>query len=389
MKKKLTIILFTLIVIVLLGENLFAIPAFARKYSMSCQTCHSPAPRLKAYGEEFAGNAFQLTDKEAPRYYMETGDDELSLIRDIPLAFRLDGYITYNHKQSKASDISSPYYLKIMSGGSLSSKAAYYFYFYFSERGEIAGVEDAFIMFNDLFGTDLDVYIGQFAVSDPLFKGELRLTFDNYQIYKTNVGLSKVNLSYDRGIMLTYGLETGTDITLELVNGNGIGKANNFKIFDDDAYKNFLGRISQDIVDNIRIGVFGYTGKEELVSGIQQFENSVTMFGPDFTFGYKDILELNGQYLFRKDKDPIGTAQEIKTKGAFVELIYTPNGDNSKWYANGLFNWIESDQISLNHKSATAHVGYIFRRNIRMIAEYTYNLTNKYGQVVVGVSSAF
>lgn len=68
----------------------YAIPAFARKYNMSCQTCHSPFPKIKDYGDEFAGNGFVLADKDAPRYYVETGDSELSLIRDIPLALRLE-----------------------------------------------------------------------------------------------------------------------------------------------------------------------------------------------------------------------------------------------------------------------------------------------------------
>ena len=32
-------------------------------------------------------------------------------------------------------------------------------------------------MFNNLFHSDLDLYVRQFQVSDPLFKRELRLTF--------------------------------------------------------------------------------------------------------------------------------------------------------------------------------------------------------------------
>ncbi|MCK7518582.1 MAG: hypothetical protein MZV64_13105 [Ignavibacteriales bacterium] len=40
----------------------------------------------------------------------------------------------------------------------ITKNIAYYFYFFFSERGEVAGIEDAFVMFNDLFGSDLDLY---------------------------------------------------------------------------------------------------------------------------------------------------------------------------------------------------------------------------------------
>jgi hypothetical protein len=37
-----------------------AIPAFARKYGVSCQLCHAPAPKLNAFGEQFAGNGFRF-----------------------------------------------------------------------------------------------------------------------------------------------------------------------------------------------------------------------------------------------------------------------------------------------------------------------------------------
>jgi hypothetical protein len=45
-------------------------------------------------------------------------------------------------------------------------------------------------MFNDVLGTDLEVTVGQFQISDPLFKRELRLTREDYQIYKVRHGHS-------------------------------------------------------------------------------------------------------------------------------------------------------------------------------------------------------
>jgi hypothetical protein len=47
--------------LIFLATDALAIPAFARKYDMSCTTCHAPFPKLKPFGEEFAGNGFQLT----------------------------------------------------------------------------------------------------------------------------------------------------------------------------------------------------------------------------------------------------------------------------------------------------------------------------------------
>ncbi len=71
---------------------------------------------------------------------------------------------------------------KILSGGELSDKISYYFYFLMNERGEIAGVEDAFLCMQ-CAEFSINLYMGQFQTSDPLFKGELRLTLDPYKIY--------------------------------------------------------------------------------------------------------------------------------------------------------------------------------------------------------------
>ena len=180
-----------------------AIPAFARKYRMSCNTCHAPVPRLKPYGDEFAGNGFVLKDQEAPRYFVETGDPNLSLIRELPFAIRLEGFVQNLTRTDKGTDFSFPYNLKLLSGGAIAKDIAYYFYFFMSEHGEVVGLEDAYVMFNNLGGSDLDIYVGQFQVSDPLFKRETRLTFEDYAVYKYAPGGSQIDLKYDRGFMLT------------------------------------------------------------------------------------------------------------------------------------------------------------------------------------------
>lgn len=392
MKNRMLLFFTLLFISVTFTEQILGIPAFARKYNMTCKTCHSPFPKLKPYGDEFAGNGFVLKDKDAPRYYVETGDNELSLIRDIPLALRLEGYVTYNNNNSDQSDFSAPYIVKLISGGSITTDIAYYFYFFFSERGEVAGLEDAFLMFNNLFGGELDFYLGQFQVSDPLFKRELRLTFEDYRIYRTAVGYSNINLAYDRGIMLTYGFESGTDIIAEVLNGNGLTAANSFRTFDNDNYKNLFGRISQDIGDYLRIGGFGYWGKEQLerdnpLRGI----NEIWMAGPDLTLNVESI-ELNLQYVERRDENPFFSdisGPEFKTRGAFGELIFRPDGDDSKWYSAALCNWVESDDNALNYKSATINLGYLLRRNFRIAGEFTYNFTGKFGQAGVGLITAF
>ncbi|MCU0236835.1 MAG: hypothetical protein MUC72_07090 [Acidobacteria bacterium] len=371
--------------------TLEAMPAFARKYQMSCKTCHNPFPRLKPYGEDFAGDGFVLKDKEAPRYTADTGDGLLSLIRDLPVAVRIEGYASFNSGKGESLDLSTPYLVKFLSGGELFRDVSYYFYFFFSERGKVAGLEDAFIMFNDVVG-DLDVAVGQFAVSDPLFKGELRLTYENYRIYRSKPGLSGIDLTYDRGIMLTYGLKGGTDLALEVVNGSGIGdsEANPGGRFDADKYKNFLGRISQGLGDRFRVGAFGYVGKEKGANGLV---NSVWMAGADATWT-SPKLELNLQYVERRDDNPsfLLGATEVATRGGFAELIWLPRGDDSRWYGAGLFNWVDSDQDQLDYRAASLHGGHLLQRNFRLVGEATYAFRSSYGRYPrfgIGLVTAF
>ncbi len=357
--------------------SLQAIPAFARKYSMSCKVCHAPFPKLKPYGEEFAGNGFVIKDKDTPRYFVDTGDPEMSLLRELPVGIRLEGFVAWNNADTKQVDFISPYVLKFLSGGAITKNIAYYFYFFLSERGEIAGLEDAFVMFNDLFGSELDLFVGQFQVSDPLFKREVRLPFEDYAVYKAAPGESRIGLTYDRGLMLTYGFPTGTDVTFEVVNGTGIEGANDFRNFDDDPYKNVLLRVSQEIAPAFRLGAFGYLGKERP----DEIVNSVWMAGGDATLAVKPF-ELNVQYVERRDTNPyfglILPEEKVMTRGAFAELIYLPKGDDSRWYGAGLFNWVDSDQPDLRYTAATAHVGYLLRRNVRMTAEATYAFRGPY-----------
>jgi len=372
-----------------------AIPAFARKYRMSCTTCHQPFARLKAYGDDFAGNGFRLADKEAPGYFVETGDPNLSLIRDFPLSARIEGWARHETGTRRETDFSTPYNVKLMSGGALGNHLAYYFSFLLSERGEVAGVEDAYLMFNDLFGQDLDLYVGQFQISDPLFKRELRLTFDDYAVYVASPGASGINLKYDRGLMVTYGAPTGTDVAVELVNGSGLAEGEgNRHVYDRDKYKNLLARVSQNLNEYLRAGIFGFYGKE---ADEYDRRNEVWMAGGDATVGWGPA-ELNLQYVERRDDNPgfslPADANEVETRGGFAELIVWPKGDRSRWYGAAMFNYVESG-LSMEpfaqkmYRVVTGHVGYLLQTNLRLTLENSYDLEAEENSLLAGFVSAF
>ena len=274
----------------------------------------------------------------------------------------------------------------------------YYFYFLFTEAGSIEGVEDAFLQYHDLLGSGTNIYFGQFQVADPLFKEELRYTLEPYAIYAVAPGNSTANLKYDRGIMFDKGFKSGTTVTAEIVNGCGLGPASEGLLFDKDKYKNFLGRITQKIGKKAVVGLFGYTGKEILADPSllsADITNKINMIGSDFSLNLNDRFVLNVQYVKRTDSEVFisddGTVMhDVNTDGGFAEVIYSPKGDMSKWYLTGLLNIVESDADAIDYKAATLHAGYLLRRNVRLVSEYTYKFSGpSYGKISVGFVSAF
>ncbi|MGQ9752243.1 MAG: hypothetical protein ACUVRE_06350, partial [Thermoanaerobaculaceae bacterium] len=171
--------------IFLAASQAHGIPAFARKYQFSCSTCHGPFPRLKPFGEQFAARGFRLEDpsQEPTRAVYDVGDPWLVLPREFPLAMRLDGYASLvdSKGQPKATDVEWPWAVKLLSGGQLTKSISYYAYAIL-ERGETVELEDTWVQFNSVFGLPVDLLAGQFQVSDPLFKRELRLERNDYAI---------------------------------------------------------------------------------------------------------------------------------------------------------------------------------------------------------------
>ena len=371
-----------------------AIPAFARKYGVSCNLCHAPAPRLNSFGEQFAGNGFEMQVNEPARDTMSTGDELLRLLRRIDFALRLDLFATVSaplDKDEPTADLQMPYNIKLLSGGVLADKISYYMYFFLSERGEVAGLEDAYIQFTDIGGSGVNLIAGQFQVSDPLFKRELRLEYEDYQAYRVRVGDARTDLTYDRGLFATYSPWEGGDWSLILVNGSGIGAADDDRQYDTDALKNVALRYSQDI-GPLRVGGYGYIGEQRL----NGFGDRITVVGPDATLSLGNV-EINLQYLRRNDTNPFFQALEVESDvdAAFGEVVWSPGGANGRWHVAGLYNWISADEPIFTvragedaplsrYQSASGSLHYLVRRNVRFLTEIGYDFEQERTRVTLG-----
>ena len=60
------------------------------------------------------------------------------------------------------------------------------------------------------------------------------------------------DLTYDRGLLASAEVG-GFDVIAEVMNGNGIGPADDTRRFDNDAGKVFFGRLSRDLAGWLRL----------------------------------------------------------------------------------------------------------------------------------------
>ncbi len=365
-----------------------AIPAFARRYNLTCASCHDPMPRLNAFGERFAAQGFTLSADDTVGM-TSLGDPLLMLNTSLPVALRFDAYARYVSGRGGQTDFSTPTTVKLMSGGQVARGVSYYIYVMLAERGAPGPVEDAWLTFREPVGVPADITIGQFQLIDPLWKRELRLTLEDYAIIGTRVGSAAANLTYDRGVLVGVAPTERTAIYGALVNGNGIEAAAG-GTFDGDAPKTGVIIATQE-VGPLRLGALGYYGSQRFVPvglGLAS-TNRTRMVGPSIQTAVGNV-DLGLQYLYRDDTNPdfLGPALTT-TRGGFVEAIWHPRGRGDRLLVTGLYNLIQASRTGADYESATLNVGWLYARNLRLSAEATWDLVAERATFGLGVVTAF
>ena len=356
-----------------------AIPAFSRKHGLSCSMCHSSFPQLNKYGRDFATNSFK-SDEENFKHktYKDIGDDNLFLLKDLPLAIRTEMYFDFATRSSDetSDEFKVPWALQLLSGGDLGYDIAYYVSFFVGEFDQQTGIEQALLRFNNLFGSNLDLIVGQFQMPFGIFRHNLRPTFQDYLFYKVKPGESSTALSYDRGIAFQYWFDMGLELTASISNGSGLGEGELAENFDIDRFKHFSVHLTQRL-GPVRLGLFAYYGKEELTraSDGQKWNNELNLWGPDISLAMGKA-ELNLQYIQRRDIKPTyGTTRETSplfSQGFIAQAIANVLNDPAQMQVVLLFNYVDSDDPKIRQEAYSANISYLLLTNLKLVAEYTF-----------------
>jgi hypothetical protein len=367
-----------------------AIPAFARKYNLTCMTCHDPIPRLNAFGERFAAQGFMLMDGDTTGM-TSLGDPLLMMNTSFPIAFRFDAYARYVSGTGGQTDFQTPWTVKLLSGGQVARNISYYVYLMMAEDGTTGALEDAWVAFRQPLGVPADVTVGQFQVIDPLWKREARITLHDYAVLRQRIGSSPSNLTYDRGLMVAASPWESTGLFAQLVNGNGIGAAGFDGSFDNDASKAGV-LIGTQGIGPFTLGLVGYYGRQEAVPTGQTaaVRNTTRMLGPMVKVEHGN-LAAGAQFVYRDDSDADfdGAGSLTTTRGGFAEVSWWPQGRGSRLLFTGLYNRVESGDPLAHVETATVNSSWLAARNVRLAAEMTWDFLGDRADLALGVVTAF
>ncbi|NOY28046.1 MAG: hypothetical protein GXP62_19450 [Oligoflexia bacterium] len=177
----------------LLSQPALAIPAFARKYGTSCETCHTVFPRLNPFGEAFRRDGLRFPeadDEMVKQRVLSMGSQAYkrvfpkavwpsTLPGQVPLALAVHGEIRAHpdtgSSAARADDGAALIIndlvdsVSLLAAGSFDAHNTFYADIDLDQQGVV--VDSATVHFNDLLGTahTLNLIIGQAAPTTSSF----------------------------------------------------------------------------------------------------------------------------------------------------------------------------------------------------------------------------
>jgi len=356
-------------------------PVFAKRFKVPCSFCHVAFPKLNSFGNLFAGNGYKFPGMEVKTIFESFGDPNLLLENPLGLGVRVDSFLRYRNDTSVAVDFETPAVAKLFFQGYLTQDTVFYSYFLFNEGGEVVGLEDAFLYFNNIIGNEnLDIIVGQFQVMDPVRAREQRLTFRDLPLYTTSFSRDAFKLTYQRGILISYG-KGPVQVFGGVVNGNGIGAKDTNGNFDADTFKDPFGRIILAPVAWGSLGAYVYYGDHSPITlatgptNTMARHNYFYRVGPDFQIQPTQQWSLRGQLLYGRDSNPTfttGTPMPVHHYGSWVELDYHYSPTITAVVLHNLLR--SKDDPTKDVNSLTGNVTYYWRTNVKSTVEFTYDI---------------
>jgi hypothetical protein len=410
------------------GES-YGIPAFARKYRTSCQTCHNGFPKLTAFGDAFRRNGYQFPGGTDPEYVKEEpvslgseGNKKAfpdavwpgTLPGSSPLALLLNGEVDYNPKTDPRFTFSGlGNSIEAVAAGTLGEDLSFWGHAILTGDGTVE-LNRIFLIFSNLVGNNmaLNARIGAFEpglfsfsthrawmegfwLTTRPFSDDMAWSIEEFQKGVEVNGIIQGRFGYSAGIV------------------EGFGGPHSDKDFYAHATYKFQGlpldgateggpaiNNAQPYIDNsLTLGAFVYRGNASLGPDSATQGNGFTMGGGDLN-AYYDRVNLFGGFGIRHDEQPfLGTpGQSANTTVWFTELdvvVYPwllPGLRFESWNSHGFDSGI-GDVVSYTDNQFVPGIVALVRPNVKATLRTTIEKFDSrgdtkfdFGQVILGLA---
>jgi len=412
-----------------------AIPAFARKYQTSCQTCHIAYPKLNPFGVAFRLRGYHLPDETedqikeepvslgAPAYkkvWPRTvwpsdmpGTVPLSLgtiFQDVTQRTTEEGEST-----TIKNDLHFPEEVAILSGGTLGESLSFFGEIVFaSEAGEVGiELEHAQANFNGPFGSGhaFNLKVGRFMpeLAQSFGHGSVLTSEGPASIFGfapiSAHGGSKIGSEEGAGIALPEGVDgleaygiLNHRLLYSVGFSNGLGPG--VDSVDGNSAKDVYGRVAykmgglpfdgEGYVDSdknwselsFQLGAFVYhgNGRNVFFSGDEEGnlleDRSFTRLGVDANLYIKDLNLITG-YVNGRDEiaEYVDSAPDV---GKFIYNTWFLEGDYVllPWLQPAVrYEWLDpANKDASNFKRIVPNLTALVRANVKAYLEYQRNL---------------
>jgi hypothetical protein len=333
-----------------------AIPAFARKYDMDCSNCHLAFPQLNATGRRFkeAGYRFQAEEEEA-----KTVSDFLQLDEHVPLSAILVGR-PYDKQSGGQSSIRAIHEVELIAGGIIGRQWSGWF--------ELEAEDET--DFDPEVGNAIATYTHNEALNfqlawAPVFWSDpYGLLGDHFRMTRGHVGAIDTSFGgADGGGRLRDNRQSvgvyGRLAEKFFYSANVSGVAGDS---EGENPGNFSGRLAVDVLENVMVGGFGFTGED----GSTNLD--FTRFGIDFQADVEDF-RIQGIFVAASDDTPGGGDDD--NNAYTVQAMYVnADGDRPRFVPVVRWDHREINDGSDDFDDLIVNFTYYIRQNIKVYAEY-------------------
>jgi len=303
-----------------------AIPAFARRYGVSCHFCHDGYPKLNPMGYAFRARGFRMEKEDA--FELD------KWARSVPLTLRASG----THFFVERGDDTNSGFLKGVSAGNLGRRLSYWV-----DDGVLISEGDknfthvkpdnAWARLEVITGGKLYLKGGRLEMDLPFTQTRTPHLF-SYDIYFANTGNERDRIGdYQDGAEVGGSLPNEVHWSAAVVAGRdpaGAGEINSrAERFDGNVFLRLAKRF-----DRQRVGGFAYIGRNTLVrSATNTAEDDLLRVGGDLSL-WIQRLNLYGVAMYGRNDNSIldpgvsgGTHQPLSFSGGFAQADYHVRDD--------------------------------------------------------------